>query len=204
MKKLSILAALALVTTVGGVYATWNYAEGTATNAEKDVTIDITLADTKTQSGTIKIHNTLALTIDDEGVNLGKDQYTPGWDDYVTNTNGGTLDLEFEANAGSNLVTLEYTLTISGNAHTDTETNTAVPIFVYDAVAGEAADVVAKGTFVCEASATEAHKIWTYQDFTQMLRVNDAFTVDTYAEYEKYAEAVKGVKITVSVVEVTA
>lgn len=204
MRKLSILLVLAILTTIGGVYATWDYAESTAEAVEKTASVSITLANSSTPSGTIKIHNTLALIVDDESANTGKPKYTPGWDDYTkTMGTGGTLDLEFEPATGASKVTLQYTITIKNNTYTDTEAG-AVPIFTYDAVAGEAVEVVAKGTFVCDVHDPEAHQVWDYDDFIALLRVNDTFQVDTLDQYTAYAAAVKGVELVISVEEVVA
>ena len=202
MRKLSILLVLAILTTIGGVYATWDYAESSAEAVEKTATVSITLANSSTPSGIIKIHNTLALIVDDEGTNLGKPKYTPGWDDYTkTMGTGGTLDLEFEPATGASEVTLEYTIIIKNNTYTDTEAGN-VAIFTYDPVAGEADNVVAKGTFTCGVHDPEKHQTWSYDQFTELLRVNDAFQVDTLDQYNAYAAAVKGVELVIYVKEV--
>lgn len=66
MKKLSLLIALALLVTVGGVYATWNYAQGTASYREKYLTAHLTDKVTDTAKGVIEVNiDGLSLTIDD-------------------------------------------------------------------------------------------------------------------------------------------
>lgn len=45
MKKLSVLVALMLIITVGGVYATWNYISAELNAASDAKTIDVVLAD---------------------------------------------------------------------------------------------------------------------------------------------------------------
>ena len=68
-KKLGLLAGLALCVTVGGVYATWTYAEGGATNSElKTVDISITAATNTNSKGTIDIvSSNLTLVIENDG-----------------------------------------------------------------------------------------------------------------------------------------
>ena len=66
MKRLSLLLALALLVTVGGVYATWNYAQGTAAYREKFLTAHLTDKVTDTAKGVIDVNiDGLTLTIDD-------------------------------------------------------------------------------------------------------------------------------------------
>ena len=66
MKRLSLLLALALLVTVGGVYATWNYAQGTAAFRDKYLTAHLTDKVTDTAKGTIDVNiDGLTLTIDD-------------------------------------------------------------------------------------------------------------------------------------------
>lgn len=65
-KKLGTLAALGLCFTVGGVYATWSYASGTATGAGADNAVIVAIAETEsTPKGTIAVDsNNLKITLD--------------------------------------------------------------------------------------------------------------------------------------------
>ena len=66
MKKLSLLLALAMLVTIGGVYATWNYAQGTAVYRDKFLTAHLTDKVTDTAKGNIEVNiDGLTLTIDD-------------------------------------------------------------------------------------------------------------------------------------------
>ena len=66
MKKLSVLAALALCVTVGGVYAAWNYAEQGVSTVYAVGTVGITGVEGKTSKGTLKATgNNLAIKVDD-------------------------------------------------------------------------------------------------------------------------------------------
>ena len=66
MKKLSMVMAAAMCLTVGGVYATWTYSQGTATYSTK--TTYVTLVDAATETAKGKIH------IDATGVTIAIDQ----------------------------------------------------------------------------------------------------------------------------------
>ena len=65
MKKLSVLIALMLCVTIGGVYATWSYA-GTDDIADAFAEAKVTIADVelKGANGTYKIESNLVLTVD--------------------------------------------------------------------------------------------------------------------------------------------
>lgn len=54
-KKLSVLIAAALCVTVGGVYATWQYAEKNAESAKAELLIGITSVESATEKGSISI-----------------------------------------------------------------------------------------------------------------------------------------------------
>ena len=218
MRKLSILLVLAILTTIGGVYATWNYAEGKVSQVVDDTrtTVNITLANTETPAGTIKIHPALSLTIDDEGGKNGVPQYTPGWDDFTTPEAGGSLDLEFEASAmaGATHAHFKYTIAVENNKYTDTAadgtTTSEVNIFNFTPVAGEATNVFMSGEFNWErdnpadpSNPNEAHVIITYQQFIAALQVNGDFQLETLDQYNTYAAAVKNVKIVVTVTDIT-
>lgn len=65
MKKLSVLIALMLCVTIGGVYATWTYA-GTNDIADAYAEAKVTIADAELTgaNGTYKVESNLVLTVD--------------------------------------------------------------------------------------------------------------------------------------------
>ncbi len=66
MKKLTVLASLALAVTIGGVYAAWNYAEEGVTAAYATGTVGITGVEGKTAKGALSASGTnLAIKVDD-------------------------------------------------------------------------------------------------------------------------------------------
>lgn len=69
MKKLSLLIALALLITVGGVYATWSYAENTAVASSTIAPQVKLLGTTNTTKGTITIEGSPSVAFDQYGVN---------------------------------------------------------------------------------------------------------------------------------------
>lgn len=221
MKKLGIVAALALVTTIGGVYATWNYAGTKVTTVSHEKTISITDSDTTTVHGEVHVHaDTLTLSIDDVGSSNKTDgitDYTPGWNPAINDSNGGVLAIDFLPKAGApDTVEFEYTITITGNKYED-DVHSWQPIFKkVGATTIDNNDYDGTGTIVVattkkwkeaslSSSCSGAYVIdsWTLSQFQELLVVNDAFTVSTLEEYGKYKTALAGVKITVTVTDVT-
>ena len=69
IKKLRVFVALILCVTIGGVYATWNYAQGQVLDASKYLDGQTHLTDkvVETAKGTITVDtSTLEISIDDE------------------------------------------------------------------------------------------------------------------------------------------
>ena len=203
MKKLSIIAALALVTTIGGVYATWNYAGTKVEQVSHSKNIVITDAVTTTTHGKVHVHaDTLTLSIDDMG------GYVPGWNKTITNANGGSLWIDFVPNTGApDSVTFTYEITIVNNTYLDDGKN-KVKIFDLET------DTIVSSTTVnldLTQTADQPHdcvgafliKEYSVQEIMALLPVNDDFKVDTLAEYKRFKEALEKVEIKTTVTDVT-
>ena len=68
MKKLSLLIALALVVTIGGVYAAWNYAQGNTASVEITREINMAQVNTDSNKGSISATPTnVSFLVDDAG-----------------------------------------------------------------------------------------------------------------------------------------
>lgn len=66
MKKLSLLIALVLLVTIGGVYATWNYAQGDVTSSQGFVLPKMETVVTSGSKGTIAVDTSgLTIKVDD-------------------------------------------------------------------------------------------------------------------------------------------
>ena len=113
MKKLSVLVALILCVTIGGVYATWNYAQGTVTTRTKffDAGTIITDKVVTTDKGNITIDTTsLKITIHDENNDLHGEMKAEG---YVTVT--FTPNQGADSAVAANGVKLQYVLGTTNN-----------------------------------------------------------------------------------------
>lgn len=68
MRKLSLLIALAFMVTIGGVYAAWNYAQGTTASVEITREINMAQVNTNSNKGTISATpHDVAFLVDDKG-----------------------------------------------------------------------------------------------------------------------------------------
>ncbi len=72
MKKLSTIIALALVITIGGVYAAWNYSQGTANGAVIERKLNMASIVSTTSKGTITADTTGFTLLVDDDANDGK------------------------------------------------------------------------------------------------------------------------------------
>lgn len=204
MKKLSLLVALILCVTIGGVYATWLYAEAPMdTAAHEFKNLGITDVDTNAKSGKIAVTDTLILKIDDNEGN-----HKPAWDTDVTAANGGNLQIVFTPNSGAGDTTLNYTITVAKNSYTDDD-STAKPIFVTkDGTTVTAAHAEAKtimsGSFSFDAGEPQAVKTITFADVIAVLDVNNTIELTDLEEYEAYKTALEGVELTLTVSEAVA
>lgn len=223
MKKTSMLAALALVATIGGAYATWNYAGTKVDTVTHEKSIVITDATTTTTHGRVHVHaDTLALSIDDiSNTQTGFAKYTPGWNPTINNANGGKLWIDFVPNVGAPAsVSFEYTITLSGNLFTDTKDNgdeEQVPIFnevAGSAVSGDTATIVVTTTKALDLTKTADNNAvcsgsyliedWTVEEVMGLLKLNQSYTLGDLEEYNAFKKHLaEELKITVTVTDVT-
>ena len=111
MKKLAALIALALCVTIGGVYATWNYAQGSVASQSKYITATITDKVVDAASGTIAIDaSEFKITIDDSN------------NDHVAEvTYSGSIKVTFTPTPGAdadivnNGIKLQYALSVTAD-----------------------------------------------------------------------------------------
>ena len=119
MKRLGAIIAIALVLTIGGVYATFNYANGGVVSLENQ-TISKELAGKtiNTAKGEIKIKsNNFTITVDDLDGNL----HTKGSFTETTTINFTPAPLA-AADVRDNGIKLKHTITVTGNENDDGKT----------------------------------------------------------------------------------
>lgn len=116
MKKFGAIIALATFLTVGGVYATFNYAQGGVNEASSDMSLGISDVVNNTEKGAITIDTDFKITVDDDGyVNNNKVH------NYTTcMTTTGSFVVNFTPQTGADAevrdygIVLEMTVEITG------------------------------------------------------------------------------------------
>ena len=163
MNKLGIFAALGLCFTVGGVYATWNYATSNATNDTESEIVVLAEVEEQGSKGTIAITNNLTMTIDD----------TNG--DYKAElVIAGSLNITYTPNDGA-----EATIDMECVITCPTSTYNSVAVFTLDADTLTSSGKVA--TWTISAS-----------DLSDVINLAD-ISLPTMADYEDFkAEVMDG------------
>ncbi len=197
MKKLSVLIALLLCVTIGGVYAAWSYA-GTEDIADAYAEAKVTIADAELTgaNGTYKIESNLVLTVDQAN------------EDHEA-------ELVFASN-NSDAIFLKVTFTPAANAPQDIKDG-AVPSELYfgttttmqykmDAEGNYDADGTATdiftftnpsdGVFSPNVDWNKEEDAFTYTlDETQlksMISLSRTFVLDTKGEHDAFREVLNG------------
>ena len=207
MKKLSMLIALMLCITIGGVYATWTYA-GTNDIADAYAEAKVTIANVQLSGahGYYEITSNLVLEVDQNApgdhtaklvfgsndtqeiyLNIKFTPYENGDGIYKTNA----VDTEFYF---TTTTTMEYKMDTQGNY---SESGTPTPIFTFsnpsDGVFSPnlstngttpfAWELQPDGSFLCTFNQTQLES---------MIQLSTTFVLDSKAEHDKFREALNG------------
>ena len=198
MKKLTLLLALMLIVTIGGVYATWSYA-GTNDIADSFAEAKVTITDAVLTgaNGTYTIESNLVLSIDQKN------------DDHEA-------ELVFDSNDGKDIY-LRVTFKPADNAPQDIK-NAAVPSELYFGTTTDMTySIDADGDYDANGTATKIFKFknasdgvfsanftWTKEDngtFTytmneaalkEQIQLSQTFVLDTKSEHDKFRESLNG------------
>lgn len=192
MKRLSALIALALVVTIGGVFAAWHYNRG---QVSLEISRSATMASIQSDSskGTIAIDqeannnqgNTLKFLVDDVDTIDWKAALVPSGSVYVKFTPAPNADASVQANG----IAMKATVTITG-AQTEYE---GITIFA----------PAATNTFTVSATPTKDAVQITAQQIADCLVFNEGGEVvlDTYDKNVAYENAMKSYVIVITITE---
>ncbi len=199
MKKLSILIALMLLVTVGGVYATWSYA-GTndIADAYAEAKVTITDATLTGANGTYKVESNLVLTIDQatddnheaklvfdsnnsEEIFL-KVTFTPSKNAPETiKENAVPSELYF-----GTTTTMQYKMDEEGNY---SETGTPTDIFTFSNSGNGTLDNTF--TWTKEANGTFTYTMYE-DDLKDAIQLSQTFVLDLKSEHDAFRTALNG------------
>lgn len=181
MRRIGIVIILALVLTVGSVYATFSYAQGEV--AQKTSSISTNVADkvVTTEKGTITIDNSFAISVDDTSGAL-KTSYTTSGTTKVTFTAATGADDDVKNNG----IKLKLTITFGGtNKYNGTDIFTTKAAYT-------AGGVVLNGGNKVLGEITI--------NLADYLAVSE-ISLPTAAEYDLYKSAFDATTITITVSE---
>ena len=197
MKKFSLMASLAALVTVGGVYATWNYAEAKAGSASQDFYINLETVETNTKKGTISMTGALPLSVDDGGnyhVKLIKAQAA-----------AQGLTVTFTPNVGASVSTIPMQVVVSVNdakftlteGTVETTDDTTDVYMTADTTPLTATEIPGLANVGTSGVLIPIDLIMSKLNLTDVV-------LDTYQDYQDYNKTLNNLKITVTVSEVTA
>jgi len=197
MKKFSLMASLAALVTVGGVYATWNYAEANAGSANQDFYINLETVETNTKKGTISMTGALPLSVDDGGnyhVKLIKAQAA-----------AQGLTVTFTPNTGASVETIPMQVVVSVNdakftltqGTAETNDDTTDVYMTANTTPLTATEIPGLANVGTSGVLIPIDLIMSKLTLTDVV-------LDTYQDYQDYNATLNQLKITVTVSEVTA
>ena len=187
MKRLGAIIAIALVLTIGGVYATFEYANGGVVSLENEtISKELGGMTIDTPKGTITIKSAesdFKITVDDFNSNLK----TVGRFEGKTTINFTPAPLA-AADVRANGIKLKLTIAVAGNEYVDGGTTYKLFNISADALAGVTLnnDAAINGDFVI--------------DFTKYITVTE-IELSTPTKYTAYSEAFNGTTITFTISE---
>lgn len=182
MKRLAAIMAGALLTTVGGVYAQFTYAQGNVEQAEISMQKNLATAATNTEKGTINVTGDFTVSIDDTDQNL-----------ITETTISGNLTISFtpaqgaDAEVRDNGIPLKMTIVIGGtNEYADQALFELTSAYTAGGVALNGGNKVKDEITV---------------NLSNYISWKQEFTLSTLAEYNDFKEAFENTTITVTVSE---
>ena len=202
MKKLSLIVVLILCITVGGVYATWNYARYTVDSKQASATAVITGTHSSAKGVITLATDVKRVIIDDTNNDFKAEVWfgdIDGNSQVVEGANqDGEITITFTANAGADESVLQngipLLVTVSANQYGTYE---SAPIFKLL----QATKTLETTVFEKQGDTPVFVTTINLKDF---IALNSEIVLDTYAEYQAFEAAIAGITFTVTVSEYVA
>ena len=198
MKKLSLLVALALLITVGGVYATWDYAEKASEAKSMDMPGAIQMTDYTNASakGIIEVDVTHCLVSIHDANNDHEPEIVAEAEDYITIQ--FTPDAKASQDIFDDAISLNYWFTLSADKKYDYDGNGAASEDIFTIKTNESnKGLISAGSWTrngSEGNVTFTFTIPASEIFGTTadadIQFNDNVTLDTIAEYQAFDAAV--------------
>ncbi len=190
MKKLSVLIALILCVTIGGVYAAWSYTGSTMTAVDRTLSHGLTAAVSEGDVGVFAItHNDIDVSIDQ----TAKGDYT------AKLVISGSVTVTFTPNDGAPADVIDNAIPAEAILYTkNAEDNQYLGSNIYTVNDGSIDLSWTKGADGVFTATITAAQIDT------LLDLGNTFVLDTLSEYNAFHALEEGVTITLAVQQKTA
>ena len=195
--------ALAMLITIGGVYATWTYQNGVIEGKHMPIgKIGLTDVETDGSKGAITVNSTVEMLIDDADDNHKPDELTVNGN--ITITYRPSTDYPVP-------VALYYHLGLSDPAKEGTDKHVQDPA-TYDKLVYEEKQIFTKydtsnqviqvGDLTDNGDGSYSFVI-TAEKIKELIKINGDITLDTYQEYQDYESLLFNVNYGITVGEYT-
>ena len=209
MKKgFTALASLAMVVTVGGVYATWNFLNNQAADfasAEQSVKLASEVI-TNQRIGTITVVGNGGIKIDDPDGNH-KAEITLEESTYFTITvtpkAGWTVENLKTAGKDNKPVTLEYKVKVVGVPSLDGTQDNILTCTKTGTISGDQLVSGEHITFSLADGDANNDGTMDYKYADEFVFAGEGLELHTVEEYNRYKEMIKGAKIIIEVTDIT-
>lgn len=182
IKRLSLIITLALCLTVGGVYATWTYAEGQIQSNSGTASLTIEAAANEGEAGTINVDtNSLSITVENGG----------SYKTVLSVTGDITVTLTPTAGTDTSLLPNSFTWTLTATDAAKNATYNGEKILTVDGA-------TQNGTFSSNTATIAA------DDIAKLITLTE-FTLKNTEEHESYKsviDAIAGPAFTITVTPV--
>ncbi len=194
MKKISTIIALALILTISGVYAAWNYAQGTSASVEITREINMAQVNTKGNKGTISASPSDFAFLVDDGYTINPVKYPNKYTAVLVGT--GKLSITFTPSDGADDST-DAGIEMEAKIEIKAKENAAL----YD---GKTPIAIKEGkdsvTISLNESASRTAELFG-EDIAKALQLADVI-LDTKAKNDNFHTALKDYTIYITISEV--
>ena len=200
MKKLSLIVVLILCITVGGVYATWNYARYTVDSKQASATAVITGTHSSAKGVISLATDVKRVIVDDSNNDFAAEVFFGQVDansqivEDVTDADG-EIEITFTANAGADESVLQNGIPLLVSV-TANKLGTYLGADVFE---------IKTESYTIQTSefvkASDASVFTTTINLKDFIGLKNEIVLDTYAEYQAFEAAITGITFTVTVSE---
>ena len=204
MKKMSLIISLALIVTIGGVYAAWVYpgTDASVATADKTLTGNMATVEWADSKGAIHVDSakdTLSFHIDDAGAYVPKVETFGNLEFYFDPADGVSTDI---VDNGIDMI-IEVTVEGGQQAYQGIQIFTAKAENTIKILKGDT-EKQADGTFRASISCAQIFECLTFLPDSNGVSTPNAVVLDTYQKNKDFEAALATYIITLTITEAPA